>query len=177
MKKSCRWMGWVLMGGVLFLAACISLPDEETAALKAQADQAAHNKEVIHRFIELFMQGNWQEDLPKVIAEDCIIHYPGGKDVVGLQAIMKNWAIFFGALKDLKVISLAEMSEGDLVIELLTFEAIYDGEFMGRQVNGVPIKYNQVEMAKIADGKIVEWWIEQDRLMMMEQLGMEIVWK
>ena len=90
---------------------------------------------------------------------------------------MKNWAIFFGALKDLKVIPLAEMSEGDLVLELLTFEAIYDGEFMGRQVSGVPIKYNQVEMMKIADGKIVEWWIEQDRLMMMEQLGMEIVWK
>ena len=117
------------------------MPDEETAALKVQADQAAHNKEVVHRFIELFMKGNWQEDLPKVIAEDCVIHYPGGEDVVGLQAIMQNWANTFGALKEMNVTPLAEMSEGDLLIDFLTFEAIYDGEFMGRQVSGKKTKF------------------------------------
>jgi predicted ester cyclase len=31
-----------------------------------------------------------------------------------------------------------------------------------------------VEMARIADGKIVEWWVEMDRLWMSEQLGFEL---
>jgi predicted ester cyclase len=177
MKKTCQWMGWILMGAVLLLGACASTPDEEMAALKTEADQAAQNKGVYHHFIELFEQGNWDEDLPKVISEDCVLHYPGGEDVVGLPAMIEGWATFFGPFKDMNVTPLAEMSEGDLVIEFFTFEAIYDGEFMDRQVNGLPIKYNQVEMVRIADGKIVEWWVEEDRLAMMEQLGLEIAWK
>jgi len=40
----------------------------------------------------------------------------------------------------------------------------------------VPIKYNQVEMQRFEDGKIVEWWVENDRLWMAEQLGMELKW-
>lgn len=30
-----------------------------------------------------------------------------------------------------------------------------------------------VEIVRIADGKIVEWWVEMDRLWMSEQLGFE----
>ena len=47
---------------------------------------------------------------------------------------------------------------------------------LGQQINGVPIKYNQVEMQRYKDGKIVEWWVENDRLWMAEQLGMELTW-
>jgi len=38
----------------------------------------------------------------------------------------------------------------------------------------MPIQYNQVEMVRIADGKIVEWWVEMDRQWMSEQLGFEL---
>jgi hypothetical protein len=46
---------------------------------------------------------------------------------------------------------------------------------MGQQIAGVPIKYNQVEMMRIADGKIVEWWVENGRLWMSQQLGFDLV--
>jgi predicted ester cyclase len=125
------------------------------ATLKAQADQAARNKEVMHEFIRLFETGNW-DDFDQVIATDCVLHYPGGEDVVGLDAMVAGWAVFFPKLRDLKVTPLAEISEGDILIMFLTFEATYEGEFMGKQVSGIPIKYNEVEMVRISDGKIVE---------------------
>ena len=141
--------------------------------LKAQAEQATSNKQIMHKFIELFESGKWDE-LDQVIDTDCVLHYPGGVDVVGLEAMKAGWQVFFAALQDLAVAPIAEISEGDILMEFYTFDANYTGEYMGQQVSGVPIKYNQVEMVRIADGKIVEWWVEMDRLWMSQQLGFEI---
>lgn len=139
----------------------------------AGAEQAASNKEVMHTFIGLFQSGRW-DDFDQVIASDCVLHYPGGVDVVGLGAMKAGWQAFYGALKDISATPHAEISEGDILIDFLTFEATYEGEYLGRPIPGVPIKYNQVEMARIANGKIVEWWVEMDRLWMAEQLGFEL---
>jgi len=128
----------------------------------------------MHQFIGLFQTGKW-EDFDQVIATDCVLHYPGGVDIVGLDAMVANWGVVFRPLKDLRAATHAEISEGDILMEFLTFEATYEGEFMGKQVSGVPIKYNQVEMVRISDGKIVEWWVEQDRQWIAQQLGSEDV--
>jgi predicted ester cyclase len=82
--------------------------------------------------------------------------------------------VFFGAMRDMRVTPVAEISEGDLLVDFYTFEATYEGDYMGQQVAGVPITYNQVEMMRIADGKIVEWWVENDRLWMSQQLGFDL---
>jgi predicted ester cyclase len=141
--------------------------------MKAQADQAAGNKEVMHEFLRLFQTGAW-DAFDQVIATDCILHYPGGVDIVGLEAMVANWRVVYAALKDMRVTPHAEISEGDILMEFNTFQATHEGEFMGQQISGVPIKYNQVEMVRISDGKIIEWWVEQDRLWMAQQLGMEL---
>jgi predicted ester cyclase len=141
--------------------------------LKAGADQAAGNKQVVHKFLELFESGKW-DDFDQVIATDCVMHYPGGVDVVGLNTLKAGWRVFYGALKDMKITLLAEISEGDILMDFYTLEATYTGDYMGQQVTGAPVKYNQVEMLRIADGKIAEWWVEMDRLWMAQQLGFEL---
>jgi predicted ester cyclase len=164
-------LGLILLVAVPLLSGCAS--GRETAALQAQADQVTSNKEVVHRFIEIFESGNW-DDFDQVIASDCVLHYPGGEDVNGLEAMKAGWAVFFGAMRDMRVTPVAEISEGDLLVDFYTFEATYEGDYMGQQIDGMPIKYNQVEMMRIADGKIVEWWVENDRLWMSQQLGFEL---
>jgi len=174
MNKKLLWTcAAMALGATLMLASCNSSGAKEAAMLKAGADQAAANKQVVHKFIELFQSGKW-DDFDQVIATDCVMHYPGGVDVVGLDALKAGWQVFYGALKYLKFTSLAEISEGDRLIDFLTFEATYTGDYMGQQVTGAPVKYNQVEMMRIKDGKIVEWWVEMDRLWMAQQLGFEL---
>lgn len=167
-----RWRRCALLALVVTfaLAGCSPLPTQEATMLKAQANQAAANKQVMHKFVELFQAGKW-DDFSQVVANDCVMHYPGGVDVVGLDALKAGWQVFYGALSDLRATPHAEISEGDILIEFYTFEATYTGDYKGRQVSGVPVKYNQVEMVRIVDGKIVEWWVEMDRLWMSEQLG------
>ncbi len=150
-------------------------PDPAIATLKAEAEQVAANKAVMDKFLELFGTGAWDE-FDQVIATDCVLHYPGGVDVVGLDAMIAGWQDFFPKLKDMTFTSQGEVSEGDLMMEFITFEATYEGDYMGQEITGVPIKYNQVEMQRYKDGKIVEWWVENDRLWMAEQSGMELTW-
>jgi predicted ester cyclase len=170
-RKLLGLVGLILPVAVPLLSACASA--SEAAPLQDQADQVASNKEIVHRFVEIFESGNW-DDLDEVIASDCVLHYPGGVDVNGLEAMKAGWDVFFGAMKDMRVIPVAEISEGDLLVDFYTFEATYEGDYLGQQITGVPIKYNQVEMMRIADGKIVEWWVENDRLWMSQQLGLDL---
>ena len=172
-KKLLQRCAWAALGAMLMLAGCSSPGGQEAAMLKVQADQAAGNKQVMHKFIELFQTGKW-DDFSQVVAVDCVLHYPGGVDVVGLDAMKAGWQVFYGALEDLRATPRAEISEGDTLMEFNTFEAMYTGDYMGRQVSGMPVQYNQVEMVRIADGKIVEWWVEMDRQWMSEQLGFEL---
>jgi predicted ester cyclase len=178
--KSHRYMPLGLLV-VMALGACQSstpvvtpTTDPAFAELQAQADQAAANKEIMQQFLGLFSTGAW-DDFDQVIATDCVLHYPGGADIVGLDAMVAAWQDFFPKLQDMKVSTQAEVTEGDRIMEFLTFEATYVGDYMGQQIAGMPIKYNQVEMQRIADGKIVEWWVENDRLWMAQQIGMELV--
>lgn len=161
------------VGSLIFLSSCSTTGSEEAKLLKTQAEQVASNKQIMHKFIDLFESGNW-DDFDQVIANDCVLHYPGGVDVVGLDAMKSGWQVFFGAMQDMSVTPLAEVSEGDILMEFYTFSANYTGEYMGQQISGVPIKYNQVEMVRIANDKIVEWWVEMDRLWMSQQLGFEL---
>lgn len=170
-KRLLGLVGLILLVAVPLLSACASA--SETAALQKQAEQVASNRQVVHRFIEIFESGNW-EDLDEVIASDCVLHYPSGVDVNGLEAMKAGWAAFFGAMRDMRVTPIAEISEGDLLVDFYTFEATYEGDYMGQQIAGVPIKYNQVEMLRIGDGKIVEWWVETDRFWMSQQLGFDL---
>lgn len=154
-------------------AATRAQADQEAAVLKAQADQAASNKQVVQTFLGLFMSGNW-DDFDQVIATDCVLHEPGGVDVVGLDAMKALWQVAYVPLKDMRATTIAEISEGEFFMGLFAMEAKYEGEYMGQQIAGVPIKFSQAETMRIVDGKIVEWWVGFDRLWMSEQLGFEL---
>ena len=166
--------GGILLCVMPLLAACASAADKQAAAaLKAQAEQAASNKQVVQTFLGLFMSGKW-DDFSQVIATDCVLHEPGGVDIVGLEAMKALWQVAYAALKNMNATTLAEISEGDIYMTLLTMEATYEGEYLGQQIAGVPVRFNQVETMRIVDGKIVEWWVGFDRLWMSEQLGFEL---
>jgi predicted ester cyclase len=174
-RKLYRGCGLALLAAALLLAGCAAsannkVAEEEAAVLKAQADQASSNKQVVQTFLGLFMSGQW-DDFDQVIATDCVLHEPGGMDIAGLEEMKALWQVAYAPLKDINATTHAEISEGEIFTGLYTMEATYEGEYMGQQIAGVPVKFNQAETMHIVDGKIVEWWVEFDRLWMSEQLG------
>ncbi len=165
MKKGVfRLWPLVLVALALLLASCA------TAQLKAQAAQEAANKEVVQSFLGMFMSGNWG-DFDQVIAADCVLHEPGGTDLVGLDQMKAAWVEAYTPLTDLNVTSVAEAGEGEYLMDFYVMDATYEGEYMGQQFSGVPVSFFQAETMHIVDGKIVEWWVEFDRQRLAEELG------
>jgi predicted ester cyclase len=183
-KKLFHILGLCALATALLLAACASPAAkaaaaaqaegiQEAAMLKAQADQAASNKEVVHTFLGFFMSGDW-DAFDQVIATDCVLHEPGGVDIVGLEDMKELWQVAYAPLTDIGATTVAEISEGEFLSGFYVMAATYEGEYMGQQITGVPVKFFQAETMHIVDGKIVEWWVEFDRLRMSEQLGFEL---
>ena len=111
MKRRFRWV-WLLalVGAMALLGGC------GTAELKAQADQAASNKEGLQAFLGMFMSGNW-DDFDQVIAADCVLHEPGGIDLVGIDQMKAAWAEGYAPLTNLNVTPVAEASEGKYLMD------------------------------------------------------------
>jgi len=183
-RKLFHTLGLGALAAALLLAACASSANkatataqvedvQEAAMLKAQADQAASNKQVVQTFLGLFMSGNW-DAFDTVIATDCVLHEPGGVDIAGLEAMKALWQVAYAPLTDIGATTVSEISEGEFLSGFYVMEATYEGEYMGQQISGVPVRFFQAETMHIVDGKIVEWWVELDRLWMSEQLGFEL---
>jgi hypothetical protein len=66
------------------------------------------------------------------------------------------------------------IAEGDKVLVRTTDSATHIGEFMGLAPTGKTVKFGELHLFRMKDGKIVEYWIQEDFLWMNQQLGMEL---
>jgi steroid delta-isomerase-like uncharacterized protein len=62
-------------------------------------------------------------------------------------------------------------AEGDKVVLRFTFRGTHQGEFMGIAPTGKQVIMPGIDIFRIADGKLVELWNQEDMLGMMQQLG------
>jgi predicted ester cyclase len=136
-------------------------------------DQATSNKQVLQTFLELFMSGRWDE-FDRVIHPDCVMHYSGDLDEVGLELIVEGWRDYYGKLSNLSAVTHAEVSEGEFLMVLFTIGGTYEGTFEGQMIGATPVKYRQAETMRIVDGRIAEWWVVYDELVLAQQLGFEL---
>ena len=64
------------------------------------------------------------------------------------------------------------IAEGDKVVERFTFRGTNNGSFMGAPPTGKKVTSTGMSIFRIAGGKIVEHWGENDALGTMQQLGL-----
>jgi predicted ester cyclase len=62
-------------------------------------------------------------------------------------------------------------AEGDKVADRLTWQATHQGELMGFPPTGNTITGMEMDISRIAEGKIVERWGQGDYLGLMKQLS------
>ena len=63
------------------------------------------------------------------------------------------------------------IAEGDKVVVRATMRAVHLGEFFGVPATGKAVTMPLIIIYRIADGKIVEHWLQMDALGLMQQLG------
>jgi len=121
--------------------------------------------------LEVFAQGRI-EVVDEVLAPEIVNHGgmppglpPGPEGVKALAAAARN------AFPDLNVTINRSISEGDFVVLHVTNSGTMKGEFAGMPASGKHATWDAIHIDRIVDGKVIEHWVVQDQLGMLQQLG------
>jgi len=115
------------------------------------------NKEFIRHYVDVVWNAH---DLEK------------GREFVPGDEAFDHVRQFLIAFPDVHIILDDLIAEGDKVVARLHATAKNTGPFGGNPSTGRKIVLHSIRIFRIADNKIVETWAMQDRLGLMEQLGL-----
>ncbi len=133
---------------------------------------AEENKALVRRYVEEVVNRRSLDVLDEIFAAD-FVQYGGEPDQVSGVEDLKQFFVmlrsgfpdFQGTIEDLFA------TEGDKVVLRFTFRGTHQGEFMGVAPTGRQVTMAGIDIFRVADGKIVELWGQEDMLGMMQQLG------
>jgi predicted ester cyclase len=97
--------------------------------------------------------------------------YIGGIPAMNLQAFQQWQARYYAAFSDTRITIEDMVAEGNKVAWRGVTTATHTAEFGGTPVSGKQITVPVIGMARLVEGKVVEWWNSPDRLSWMQQIG------
>jgi predicted ester cyclase len=132
------------------------------------------NKALVARIpLEVFNQGKL-DVIDEVISEDFTDHarpLPGMPMATGREGVTAYATAVRQAFPDMQVTISHAVAEGDLVMQHVTSTATMKGNFAGMEPSGKQASWDAVHIARVRDGKVVEHWMVQDDIGMLQQLG------
>lgn len=129
------------------------------------------NKEIFRRYVEQVNQRNLNI-IDETIAVDYINHDPNPGQTPGPEGLRKSITGMIAAFPDLQITIEDLLAEGDRIVARVVFRGTHGGNFMGNPATGKQFAVQVIEIFRVADGKLREAWVESDRLVMMQQLGL-----
>jgi predicted ester cyclase len=129
------------------------------------------NKALVRRYREAHNQNNL-DALDAIVAQDLISHnlLPGLPP--GLEGGKMAHRGFRESFPDIHSTTQDLFAEGDKVVERYTSGGTNTGSFMGAPPTGKKFEAESMSIYRIANGKIVEHWGENDTMGLMMQLGL-----
>jgi predicted ester cyclase len=128
------------------------------------------NKNIVRRYQEIY-NSNELDLLTEVVSEDLLTPniLPGIPP--GLEGAKAAHRIMLAGFPDYQTIIDDMMAEGDKVAARIKMTGTQTGEFMGIPPTGKEVSFTGIYIARIANGKIVEHWGEEDGVSLLQQLG------
>jgi steroid delta-isomerase-like uncharacterized protein len=128
------------------------------------------NKEIVRRYQEAY-NNNDLDALHEVIAMDVLTPkiYPGVP--AGLEGAKAVHRIALLGMPDFHTTIEDLIAEDDKVVARVTLTGTHTGNFFGIPATGKKVKFTGTYLLRIANGKIVEHWGEEDGISLMQQLG------
>jgi len=133
-------------------------------------------KELVRRYREeLWNEGNLKV-ADEILASDCRYHiYDPITPLLGTgpERAMKAVVLFRSAFEDLHITIEDLFAEDDRALVRWTFHGTHTGELFGVLPSRMKITVAGMDMYRVADGKIQEYWVNWDTMSFMQQLGLE----
>jgi len=128
------------------------------------------NKEIVRRYQEIY-NSNQLDRLSEVLSEDLLTPkiMPGIPQ--GIEGAKVAHQMMVAGFPDYQTVIDELIAEGDKVVARITMAGTNTGTFMGIPPTGKFISFTGIYTARIANGKIVEHWGEEDGVSLLGQLG------
>ena len=136
--------------------------------------QQTGNKDTITRFVDTVNTGDAEliaKTIDEVVDPDATISTPLPLEATGAELAKEVWTMLLRGYPDLHITIEDLIEEGDKVVFRNTVTGTHDGEHLGLPPTGKPVTYNEIFIARFANGRIVETWGVVDVLSQMKQLG------
>lgn len=133
------------------------------------------NKAIVRRMVEAVQNEHNLDSMDTFFTPNFINHVeaPGHTtEGTSVERAKSTFRQLFAAIPDLHATIHAQVAEGDKVVTYKTMRGTHQGEWMGVAPSGRTITFNVIDILRLEDGKVVEHWAVQDRLAVMQQLGL-----
>ena len=134
---------------------------------------AEENRALVGRFVEeVFVRGN-ADTMEDLVTDDFRSH-AWAKDFGipdGPEGVRQFIAIMESAFSNVDVRVEDVLAEGGKVAVRYVYEADHTGELMGIEATGKRIRLPGIFIARVEEGKLAEYWRQEDHLGLMQQLG------
>ena len=132
---------------------------------------AEQMKDIVRRSVSEFWNTGNMKALPKTWHTNYKGHDPSGMHAGDLAQFTATCKALFAAFTGIEVVIDDLLVDGDQVVKRWTATATHTGDFMGIPASGNSLEFTGIDIYRIADGKIVEAWVNSDTLGFMQQIG------
>lgn len=139
-------------------------------AMEAAATAAA-NKEVARRFFIEVWGGGSEAVAQELLADSYVGHMTGSPVALDRDGWLEFFRAFRVAFPDATFTIEDMIAEGDRVALRLTMRGTHRGAFNGIPPTGRTVQVTGVSIERVVEGRIVEGWVINDALGMLQQLG------
>jgi steroid delta-isomerase-like uncharacterized protein len=129
------------------------------------------NKAVVRQLFEQVLNNHDLELADTLIDPQIVMHDPMMGVATGVSSFKQLVALFLTAFPQQHTTVDHLVAEGEYVVALHTHRATHTGPFMGIPPTGKDIIVEGLELFRLADGKIVEFWRHDDDAGLLQQLG------
>jgi steroid delta-isomerase-like uncharacterized protein len=128
------------------------------------------NKNIVRRYQEIY-NSNDLDALGEVVSEDLLTPRIMPGIPTGIEGAKSAHRLMLAGFPDYQTVIEDLFAEGDKVAARITMSGTNTGSFMGIPATGKRVSFTGIYIARIAGGKIVEHWGEEDSVSLLQQLG------
>jgi steroid delta-isomerase-like uncharacterized protein len=122
-------------------------------------------------FEDLLGTGDW-DVADRIMAPDIVMHHPSSQvPVVGREAVQGFLSAFRAGFPDFAMTVEDAFGAGDKAAVRWHMTGTHGAELFGIPATGKPVSVAGISVVRIANGTIVEDWVAEDSLGLLQQLG------
>jgi steroid delta-isomerase-like uncharacterized protein len=132
---------------------------------------AEENEALVRRYVEEVVNRRNLDLLDEIFAADFVQYGAEPDQVSGVEDLKQFFVMLRSGFPDFQGTIEDLFAAGDRVVLRFTFRGTHQGEFMGVAPTGTQVTMPGIDIFRVAEGRIVELWGQEDMLGMMQQIG------